>query len=722
MKKTLTALGLALLILLSSCSKNTETDITEPAPSTDTTPTTAGEAETAEVTMAADADDNKVEISGDFTITPEDANGEVSLNGNVYNITKAGVYILRGKLENGRIEVNVEGDGEVELDLEGCSISVGDNSPIFFVNCEDATVKSVEGSYNEIIDNRKARSDTSTDDDTQGNGAISAKCDLKISGKGSLSVTASYNNGIHTSKDLKVKNTTLKVTAYNNALKGKDSVEIESGNLILISSGGDGIKTDDSDVSDKGNQRGTVSITGGTVNIYSACDGIDAAYNADISGDASVSIMTDKYSDYSGSVAVSGGKEFYIIVPKASYSTSYRYAAYYYNDDTAAGVWAEASYYTMVSSGRTQYYGLKLTAPSGYSNICFFRFKGSQSNSTETYDACSDNGSVNTSMNAWLISSVGSSKIDGDWVSMTTSSSSSGKSGTSYSCKGIKAANAINISGGTLVIQATDDAIHANNETALESGAAAEGTVNITGGNLTLTSGDDGIHADSTVNMDGGTTNIVTSYEGIEGVFINFKSGTTYIYATDDGVNACTGNDRSKTPLISISGGYLDVTTKSGDTDGMDSNGSIAISGGFTIVKGGASQGSVAGSVDVDGSITVTGGTIVALGGICELPSNSKICTVTMNGKSFAAGDYVLSGNNEELITFSLKTGYSNGWICSDKLTTGSSYTLTKSGSSFTSWTQSSTTTQNGTTVTGGMGGGGGFGGGGSGGKTPGRR
>ncbi|MCR4683062.1 MAG: hypothetical protein K5647_06965, partial [Clostridiales bacterium] len=159
-------------------------------------------------------------------------------------------------------------------------------------------------------------------------------------------------------------------------------------------------------------------------------------------------------------------------------------------------------------------------------------------------------------------------------------------------------------------------------------------------------------------------------------------------------------------------GGYLDVTTASGDTDGLDSNGNVSISGGFVFVKGGSSAGMVSGSIDCDGKITVTGGTVVALGGICELPSNSKICTVTMNGKSFGAGSYVLGDESGELVTFSLDKSFSNGWICSDKLSQGGSYELKKDGSVFTSWKQSSVTVQNGTAVSGGMGGPGGGGGG----------
>ena len=661
-----------------------------------------------EMTKAADAEDNRVEITSDFKIVQEKGSGGYSVSGSVVTVTAAGTYTLTGSL-SGRIEVNAGEDDEVELDLGGCSISCSDGAPIAFLSCGEAKIKALEGTYNEISDSRPARTEESSGDEPAG--AVYSVCDLRLSGSGSLSVTGTYNNGIHSKKDLSVKNMTLKVTARNNALKGKDSVEIGSGELIIISTGGDGIQTEDSDISSKGNQRGTVAITGGNVNIYAACDGIDAAYNVEIGGTAAVSVLTGSYSKYSGEIAASSGTDFYIIVPTAYYSDRFTYAAYYYNDDPNGGVWAKAAYDCMVSSGRTRYYGMKLKAPSGYANVAFYRLTGEPG--TADPESVTRGGSINETKNAYLISSVASGIISGDWVSMTSGQGS----GTQYSCKGVKADNEVVISGGSLLVSSTDDAVHANSDVPLENGATPLGNVTVSGGTLTLTTGDDGIHADGELKIDGGTVNVLQSYEGLEGNLVTVNGGSVIINANDDGVNATAGRS---SPLISVNGGYLEVTTRSGDTDGLDSNGSITVTGGFTLVKGGSSQGGMAGSVDCDGRITVTGGTIVAFGGICELPSGSSVCTVTMNGKTFAAGEYKLMSGSDEVLSFTLPSKYSNCWICSDKIEQGGSYRLTAGGSEAASWTQSSVTVQNGSAVSGGFGGGGfeggGFGGGGFGG------
>ena len=118
--------------------------------------------------------------------------------------------------------------------------------------------------------------------------------------------------------------------------------------------------------------------------------------------------------------------------------------------------------------------------------------------------------------------------------------------------------------------------------------------------------------------------------------------------------------------------------------------------GGFVLIRGGSSSGNVSGSLDADGSVRVTGGTIVALGGICELPASSSCPVVKMQRKSFSAGEYALKTSGGDVIaSFTLNASYSSCWICSDGFTVGSSYSITKDGSSFASWTQSSQTTSN---------------------------
>lgn len=525
--------------------------------------------------------------------------------------------------------------------MNGTSITCSSGSPIYVKNASEVKIKSEENSFNEVIDKRAEATEDSSDD--AGNAAIYATCDLKLVGKGALVVTGNYNNGIQSKDDLSIKNVIVKVTAVNNAVKGNDAVDIESGNIIAISAKGDGIKTSNSSISNKGKQKGIVTITGGNIDIYAACDGIDAAYGVDISGDGNLNIYTDTYSEYSEEVTSSGSS--------SGTSTS---------RDSSANKTASANTVSYVAASDTI-----ANAPGGF----------------------------------------GGNKAGGDRPGMPGDFNESGNSsGQSYSTKGIKAESEINISGFTINVCSTDDGIHANSDSGvLETGEDGKGTIVINGGTITISSGDDGMHADKQLDVNDGYINIVTSYEGLEAMTINLNGGKIYVYATDDGINACTGDGKTS-PIINVTGGYIDVTTASGDTDGIDSNGNYVQTGGMVLVKGGSSSGNVSGSIDVDGTVTITGGTCVALGGICETPVNS-VNAYVLSSVSFSSGSYSLkdaSGN--EVISFTVDGSFSNGWICSDTLTTGTSYTLYRGSDSVADWTQESGTM--GASGTGGFGGG----------------
>ncbi|MBR6704628.1 MAG: carbohydrate-binding domain-containing protein [Lachnospiraceae bacterium] len=639
---------------------------------------------TAESTHAADPEESRGENSGSLSVITAAADGFTQA-GDVYTVTKAGTYTFSGTSAQGQIVVDAK-DQKVEIILSGVTLSNGEDAPVKALAADKLTITAAEGSYNEITDLRALRSseevgETAEAEEKAAGGAVYAKCDLTLAGTGTLVVTGGYNNGVHTTKDLKVKDLTLKVTAPNNAVKGNDSVTVSSGSLLLISTGGDGIKTDDSDVSSKGNQRGTVTISGGVIDIYAACDGIDAAYNVEIAkGEPVIHIYTDSYSPYTGEIVSSSTVKAYVIVKPELYKAYSLFAAYFYNEDRNNGVWAPAAFEMNCYSGRTTYNALSYSVPSGYENVAFFVFSGSTASLSE-YAAATTGGAVNSGMNAFLINSISGSTISGDYVSLSVTG------GDSVSAKGIKADNEILIAGGTLTIESKDDAIHANSDVVLGSGVNGTGNVTVSDGSLSLTSGDDGIHADNIVTFDGGSVNVLSAYEGVEGNQVIVNGGTVCIYATDDGVNACAG---AASPLVQVNGGYLQVTTRSGDTDGIDSNGSYVQTGGFVLIMGGSSQGMVAGSLDVDGSVTVTGGTVVALGGICETPGGSNnCCMVGLSGQSFSAGEYTVTDGSRTLISFTLSGNYSNGWIASDTFSQGGSYSLKRDGSSIYNWTQS---------------------------------
>ncbi|MBQ9121450.1 MAG: carbohydrate-binding domain-containing protein, partial [Clostridia bacterium] len=520
---------------------------------------------------------------------------------------------------------------------------------------------------NYIYDRRAA---VSKEDEAAYKGAIHSEVDLEISGKGKLTVVSEQNNGIHTKDDLQVKNLTLSVACTDNALKGNDSVEIVNANTTLIATKGDGIKTSNSDVSEKGNQRGTVTVTGGTHTIYAACDGTDAAYDVVIEDSTtSLSIYTDKYSSYSSEVTAVDEDQYYI---RFNYD-SYKYSVKYYNSDEDY-LWVNPEYHSKVSGGFSTYYYYAYPKMTEYEKVQIFIYASTMEQQQETeYLAVTDYLTLNTAYDTFALSARGSS-LSYSWTNYTTTVNEGmggfggpggmgGMGGMNdgnsdkgdYSTKGIKAANEIRILDGQIAIKSYDDAIHANGDTALENGATPTGNVIVSGGVVTVYSNDDGLHADGTLTISGGTVRVENSYEGLEGTNVSITGGHVSVLSSDDGIN---GTATSGT-AISIGGGTVYIYCSG---DGIDSNSrtsyfGIVFSGGDTVVISTSSGNS---AIDTEQGYKYTGGSVVAVmpsGGMsseaihCQNFSSigtnksvtlyaEKYLTVTVDGKTVVTVEF----------------------------------------------------------------------------------
>lgn len=555
MKKiTVIITALLLIAALTAC------NIISGGISTDTTAATVTDSPAADTTVTVadavtDGDVTAKESTSSFTITSED--GTFTNSGNVYTLSSAGTYVLSGLLE-GQIIVDAGEDDDVVIELSDATINYGSDSPVKIISAGSVDISAKKKTENVINDTRSTKT---TDDENQGEGAIYAVCDLKIKGTGTLVINAAYNNGIHTTKDLQIQNLSLKVSAYNNALKGNDSVTVSSGTVVAISTNGDGIKTENTNTDKNGITRGDIVISGGSVTVYAAGDGIQAAHNFELT------------------VGEDGAAPNLLI-----YTASY----------------------------------------SGY----------------------------------------------------TASTAST----TSY--KGIKAQNELNIKNGAVTIQSYDDGLHADYGTAFDDGTKGQGNINISGGTVTINvyspenktfggrrgpggfggqqtvSGADGIHADNTLNISGGTVNVDSAYEGLEANVINVSGGMTYVSANDDGVNACKGNT---TAQVNVTGGYLDVAVSpSGDTDGIDSNGTYTQTGGIVITRGPNNQNMAA--IDADSSVKISGGTLIVLG-YGRVSTSGSIKTYSLSLHSSGSHTVKINGTS---YTFTNSTAYGNTTVYSD--------------------------------------------------------
>ena len=192
----------------------------------------------------------------------------------------------------------------------------------------------------------------------------------------------------------------------------------------------------------------------------------------------------------------------------------------------------------------------------------------------------------------------------------------------SSSKDGIRSNDDLKLTGGTWLVTASDTALKAHDSIlawdgsytlqAGSDGLHAEdndddttGSIVIDGGSFAIRAGDDGIHAATAATVNGGSLT-VSAAEGIEAAQVVLNDGDVRIAASDDGVNAGK-KSKSLSVRIEINGGSLTIVMGQGDTDGIDSNGDLIITGGTITISGQS-------PFDYDGTCTHTGGTIIVNG------------------------------------------------------------------------------------------------------------
>jgi len=594
--------------------------------------------------------------SQEITVTTQSGTKDpYTLSGNTLTFTAIDqdtVCSISGTFR-GNIVIDVGDDYKFDLEMTGFSLVCDSVNPITVSSGSEVSLTAKKDTQNYIYDMR-----TTIEDEALYAAAIYSLVDLEICGKGSLTLLSENNNGIHTKDDLQVKNLTLLVACVDNALKGNDSVELENATTTLIASGGDGIKTSNTNISDKGNQRGTVTVTGGCHTIYAACDGIDAAYDVVVDDSTTqLSIYTDKYSNYSQEVTATAEDVNYIRFNVHGY----QFAVKYYNADTDY-TWVIPEQHSTVSGGRSSYYYYSYPKMPQYHKVQFFIYDMNQAPGQETdYLVASDYLTQNESYDTFALEAMGN-QIGYSWTNYTTNITESfggmggrGPGGMggfggmnegnsdkgSYSTKGIKAGNEICIINGTVTVKSYDDALHANCDSTLENGATPLGNVTLSGGTLTLYSNDDGIHADGIASITGGTVYVIHSYEGLEGNTVSVTGGAVSLVSSDDGINATATTGQA----ITLSGGTVYVYAGG---DGIDANSRSQYEG---IVFAGAdvvviSTGNGNSSIDTEQGYTYQDGRVIAImpnGGMTQEATHCQNYTSIATGANMnlSEGDYL---------------------------------------------------------------------------------
>ena len=275
-------------------------------------------------------------------------NGEgASSEGNIITISKAGNYRLRGKLDEGQIVVNA--DGDVNLNFDNFTISNSSDAPIVGKS-GNININLVDGSDNKISDMRVANTqdENTSGEDKAYDAAVYSEGDINLTGSGKLTVEGGYEDAIHSKSNLNVESGNYSITASHHGLNGKKTLVVNNGNFdittvedalhskgdvtfengeININAGDDALHADNTltvkdgkiniAASNEGLEGITVNIEGGNILVNSSDDGINAAgdsedgsqvsYAINISGGDIKIIPGGDGIDFNGDLNVSGG-------------------------------------------------------------------------------------------------------------------------------------------------------------------------------------------------------------------------------------------------------------------------------------------------------------------------------------------------------------------------------------------------------------------------------
>ena len=260
-------------------------------------------------------------------------------------------------------------------------------------------------------------------------------------------------------------------------------------------------------------------------------------------------------------------------------------------------------------------------------------------------------------------------------INLKSGGGSSAYLSTDVSAKGIKSGISTIIYGGTITIDAADDAIH------------TDGNMEIYDGTFYIASGDDGMHSEYNTEFTSGDIYITESYEGLESAMgsITINGGNFDIVASDDGINvsaggASAGGGRKSatatgTYALNITGGYINIDCEG---DGLASNDFLNITGGTMLVNSDSQRENS--SLDYDGSCVISGGFLLGVGSadmsMAPGTSSTQYSFLIDLKSKLTTGNIIHVQNSEgtEIFTYTPHKSFQSIVFSSSALKKGSTY------------------------------------------------
>ncbi len=204
----------------------------------------------------------KIELNGS---SAKSSDNSVKISGSTITVTKDATHIISGTLNDGMIIVDAPDTAKLQLVFKDVSIS-SKTSAALYIKQADKVFVTLEGEN--ILENG---GEFKAIDDSNIDAAVFSKQDITFNGSGSLDINSSAGHGIVGKDDIKFCGGSYSIAASSHAIDANDSVRVKN-TTITTDAGKDGIHSENNDDSTKG----YVYIESGSFKLECEGDGISA--------------------------------------------------------------------------------------------------------------------------------------------------------------------------------------------------------------------------------------------------------------------------------------------------------------------------------------------------------------------------------------------------------------------------------------------------------------
>lgn len=547
-------------------------------------------------------------------------------SGQTIVIREAGEYLLSGSF-TGQVLIDAVKDAEITLTLQGASIANEQEAALLASSADEVTICLAEGTENSLISGqrRDVLDAESQPDENASGAAVQLKCDVKLTGDGSLFIGGYINQGLRTSKDLTVKSGSITIEAVASGIRCKDEMEMKGGKLT-ITAGGNGIHAA-SAATETEEADGCFVMSGGEIEITSLGDAVQSDTTLDISGGVL-------------SAVVGGGSAAAPVHASDNRGTG---AFMRWDMDSVSMDESSVSRKGLKSEGAMSITGGVVTVDA-YDDAL-------HSDSQITFSS----GVLTLSSGDDGIHADNELRIDGGTLDILTS------------YEGLEAMS-IDISGGDIRVNSADDGVNASGGDSSAAFGFGMGGKGSRGGRMQPGSSrmpgnrDEvapGAPEQDDPGKDAPAAPPESANEAVSGA--TPASGHDAPPVMNDGTE--TAASQSSLPTLLVSGGTLYVNAGG---DGLDSNGNLTVADGFVMIDGPANSGNGAldSGTESGGSLLITGGTVLAIGasGMAESFGSGSTQPFIDASLSWKAGDEIIvtAANGDEPVRHTaVKSGQS---------------------------------------------------------------